>query len=113
MVGDPCVPPIHLPLVLVVGGHYQGKGGTVAPEPNNGQQRHWTAALRRRSIAVSRSLAMPLAHPKDALPARQRRLAAVKGIERRVALFAHPHVNRKAAPEMYRLSIQTGRSFAV
>ena len=67
--------------VLVVGGHYRGKGGTVAPERNNGQQRHWTAALRRRSIAVSRSLAMPLAHSKDALPARQRRLAAVKGIE--------------------------------
>jgi hypothetical protein len=81
MVGDPCVPPIHLPLVLVVGGHYQGKGGTVAPERNNGQQRHWTAALRRRSIVVSRSLAMPLAHSKDALPARQRRLATVKGIE--------------------------------
>jgi hypothetical protein len=85
------------PLVLAVGG----------------QQRHWTAALRRRSIVVFRSLAMPLAHPKDALPARQRRLAAVKGIERWVALFAHLHVNRKAAPEMYRLSIQTGRFFAI
>ena len=56
---------------------------------------------------------MPLAHPKDALPARQRRLAAVKGIERRVALFAHLHVNKEAAPEMYRLPIQTGRLFAI
>jgi insertion element IS1 protein InsB len=101
------------PLVLAVGSHYQGKGGTVALERNNGQQRHWTAALRRRSIVVSKSLAMPLAHPKDALPARQRRLAAAKGIERRVALFAHLHVNKDAAPEMYRLPIQTGRSFAV
>ena len=46
------------PLVLAVGGHYQGKGETVALERNNGQQRHWTAALRRRSIVVSKSLAM-------------------------------------------------------
>ena len=30
------------PLVLAVGGHYQGKGETVALERNNGQQRHWT-----------------------------------------------------------------------
>src|SRR3954454_71315 len=96
------------PLVLAVGGHYQGKGETVALERNNGQQRHWTAALRRRSIVVSKSLAMPLAHPKDALPARQRRLAAVKGIERAVALFAHLHVNKEAAPEMYKLPIQAG-----
>jgi hypothetical protein len=56
---------------------------------------------------------MPLAHPKDALPARQRRLAAVKGIERRVALFAHLPVNKEAAPEMFRLPIQTGRLFAI
>jgi len=56
-------------------------------ERNNGQQRHWTAALRRRSIVVSKSLAM---------------------IERRVALFAHLHVNKEAAPEMYRLPIQAG-----
>src|SRR3954469_10725522 len=75
------------PLVLAVGGHYQGKGETVALERNNGQQRHWTAALRRRSIVVSKSLAM---------------------IERRVALFAHLHVNKDAAPEMYRLPIQVG-----
>src|SRR4051812_19398457 len=88
------------PLVLAVGGHYQGKGETVALERNNGQQRHWTAAPRRRSIVVSKSLAMPFAHPKDALPARQRRLAAAKGIERRVALFAHLHVNKDAAPEI-------------
>jgi insertion element IS1 protein InsB len=75
------------PLVLAVGRHYQGKGETVAVERNNAQQRHWTAALRRRSIVVSKSLAM---------------------IERRVALFAHLHVNKEAAPEMYRLPIQTG-----
>ena len=47
---------------------------------------------KRRSIVVSKSLAM---------------------IERRVALFAHLHVNKEAAPEMYRLPIQTGRSFAI
>jgi len=75
------------PLVLAVGSHYQGKGETVALERNNGQQQHWTAALRRRSIVVSKSLAM---------------------IERRVALFAHLYVNKDAAPEMYRLPIQAG-----
>jgi insertion element IS1 protein InsB len=75
------------PLVLAVGGHYQGKDETVALERNNAQQRHWTAALRRRSIVVSKSLAM---------------------IERRVALFAHLHVNKDATPEMYRLPIQPG-----
>ena len=75
------------PLVLAVGGHYQGKDQTVALERNNAQQRHWTAALRRRSIVVSKSLAM---------------------IERRVALFAHLHVNKDATPEMYRLPIQPG-----
>jgi insertion element IS1 protein InsB len=63
------------PLVLAVGNHYQGKGETVALERNNGQQRHWTAVLRRRSIVVSKSLGMPLTHPKDALSAQQRRLA--------------------------------------
>lgn len=78
------------PLVLAVGGHYQGKGETVALERNNGQQRH--AALRRRSIVVSKSLAM---------------------IERRVALFAHLHVNKEAAPEMYRLPIQAGGFIAL
>src|SRR4051794_36890053 len=41
---------------------------------------------QRRSVVVSKSLAMPLAHPKDALSGRQRRLAVAKGIERRVAL---------------------------
>jgi insertion element IS1 protein InsB len=46
------------PLVLAVGRHYQGKGETVAVERNNAQQRHWTAALRRRSIVVAKSLAM-------------------------------------------------------
>ena len=75
------------PLVLAVGGHYQGKDETIALERNNAQQRHWTAALRRRSIVVSKSLAM---------------------IERRVALFAHLHVNKDATPEMYRLPIQPG-----
>jgi insertion element IS1 protein InsB len=80
------------PLVLAVGSHYQGKGETVALERNNGQQRHWTAALRRRSIVVSKSLAM---------------------IERRVALFAHLHVNKDAAPEMYRLPIQNGRCLTI
>jgi insertion element IS1 protein InsB len=73
---------------LVLGSHYQGKSETVALERNNAQQRHWTAALRRRSIVVSKSLAM---------------------IERRVALFAHFHVNKDAAPEMYRLPIQSSR----
>jgi insertion element IS1 protein InsB len=96
------------PLVLAVGGRYQGRGETVALERNTDQQRLWTAALRRRSIVVSKSLAISFAHPKDALPARQRRLAAAKGIERRVALFAHLHVNKDAAPEMYKLPIQTG-----
>src|SRR5918994_275271 len=70
---------------LVLGGHYQGKVETVAVERNNGQQRHWTAALRRRSIVVSNAM-----------------------IERRVALFAHLHVNKEAAREMYRLPIQAG-----
>jgi hypothetical protein len=40
---------------------------------------------------------MPLAHPKDALSSRQRRLAAAKGIERRVILFGHLPVNKDAA----------------
>jgi insertion element IS1 protein InsB len=34
-------------------------------------------------------------------------------IERRVALFAHFHVNKEAAPEMYRLPIQAGRIFTL
>jgi hypothetical protein len=68
--------------------------------------------LRRRSIVVSRSMAMPRAHPKDALPARQRRQAAAKGIERRVALFAHLHVNRDAPADMYRLPIDRSSAFA-
>jgi hypothetical protein len=34
-------------------------------------------------------------------------------IERRVALFAHLHVNKEAGPEMYRLPIQNGRLFAI
>ena len=80
------------PLVLAVGNHYQGKGETVALERNNGQQRHWTAPLRRRSIVVSKSLAM---------------------IERRVALFAHLHVNKEAPPEMHRLPIQAGGFIAL
>ena len=71
---------------------FQGKSETVALEHNNDQQQHWTAALRRRSIVISKSLAM---------------------IERRVALFAHLHVNKDAAPEMYRLPIQNRRLFAI
>jgi insertion element IS1 protein InsB len=97
---------------LAPGAHYQGKDHTVALERTNAQQRHWTAALRRRSIVVSRSMAMPRAHPKDALPARQRRQAAAKGIERRVALFAHLHVNREAPADMYRLPIDRSSAFA-
>jgi hypothetical protein len=54
------------------------------------QQRHW--ALRRRSVVVSKSLTM---------------------IKRWVALFAHLHVNKDAAPEMYRLSIQAGGFLAI
>jgi hypothetical protein len=46
----------------------------------------------RRSGGVSKSLAM---------------------IERRVALFAHLHVNKEAAPEMYRLPIQAGGLLAL
>jgi hypothetical protein len=65
---------------------------TVVLERNNGQQRHWTAALRRCSIVVSKSRAM---------------------IERRVTLFAHLHVNKEAAPEMYRLPIEPDRLFAI
>jgi insertion element IS1 protein InsB len=56
---------------LAPGTPYQANDHTVALEWTNAQQRHWTAALRRRSLVVSRSMAMPLAHPKDALPARQ------------------------------------------
>jgi insertion element IS1 protein InsB len=56
-------------------------------ERNNAQQRHWIAALRRRSIVVSKSL---------------------PPIKRRIALFAHLHVNKDAALEMYRLPIQVG-----
>jgi insertion element IS1 protein InsB len=74
---------------LALGIHYQGKDQTVALE--RAQQRHWTAALRRCSIVVSRSMAM---------------------IERRVALFAHLHVNRDAPPDMYRLPIGNSTAFA-
>src|SRR4051812_17088283 len=45
------------PLVLAVGGHYQGKGETVALERNNGQQRHWTAAALDSGSADSGSAA--------------------------------------------------------
>jgi len=76
---------------LALGVHYQGKDQTVALERTNAQQRHWTAALRRRSIVVSRSMAM---------------------IERRVALFAHLPVNRDAPPDMYRLPIGTSAALA-
>jgi insertion element IS1 protein InsB len=56
-----------------------------------GRRRHWTAALRRRPIVVSKSLSM---------------------IKRLDALFTDLHVKKEAAPEMYRLPIQTGKSFA-
>jgi hypothetical protein len=61
-----------------------GKDESVRLERNNGRQRHWVASCRRRSIVVSRSGAM---------------------IDRRMALFAHLHVNRQAKPEMRRLSL--------
>jgi len=70
--------------VLPVGRHYVGKDESVRLERNNGRQRHWVASCRRRSIVVSRSGAM---------------------IDRRMALFAHLHVNRQAKPEMRRLPI--------
>jgi insertion element IS1 protein InsB len=34
-------------------------------------------------------------------------------IERRVALFAHLHVNKEAPPEMHRLPIQAGGFIAL
>jgi insertion element IS1 protein InsB len=70
--------------VLPVGRHYVGKDESVRLERNNGRQRHWVASCRRRSIVVSRSGAM---------------------IDRRMALFAHLHVNRQAKPKMRRLPI--------
>ena len=68
--------------VLPVGRHYQGKDQSVALERNNGRQRHWVGACRRKSIIVSKSKAM---------------------VNRRMALFAHLHVNDHAPPEMHRL----------
>ena len=68
--------------VLAAGRHYQGKDHTVALEQNNGRQRHWVGACRRKSIIVSKSKAM---------------------VERRMALFAHLHVNGDAPPEMHTL----------
>jgi hypothetical protein len=38
--------------------------------------------------------------------------AAAKGIERRVALFAHLHVNREALADMDRLPIDRAAAFA-
>ena len=67
---------------LPVGQHHQGKDQTVASERNNGQQRHWVGACRRKSIIVSKSEAM---------------------VNRRMALFAHLHVNGDAPPEMHLL----------
>ena len=65
-----------------------GKDESVRLERNNGRQRHWVASCRRRFIVVSRSGAM---------------------IDRRIALFAHLHVNRHAKPEVRRLSIAQER----
>jgi len=50
----------------------QSKTETVAIERNNGQQRHWLAAFRRRSIVVTKSL---------------------KVLESALALFAYYHIN--------------------
>jgi insertion element IS1 protein InsB len=75
-----------------VGRHYVGKDESVCLERNNGLQRHWVASCRRRSIVVSRSGAM---------------------INRRIALFAHLHVNRQARPEMRRLSIARERRLKI
>jgi insertion element IS1 protein InsB len=50
----------------------QSKSETVAIERNNGRQRHWLAAFRRRSIVVTKSL---------------------KVLESALALFAFYHVN--------------------
>jgi insertion element IS1 protein InsB len=69
-----------------------GKDESVCLERNNGLQRHWVASCRRRSIVVSRSGAM---------------------INRRIALFAHLHVNRQARPEMRRLSIARERRLKI
>jgi len=66
--------------VLPVGRHYQGKDQSVALERNNGRQRHWVGSCRRKSIIVSKSTAM---------------------VNRRMALFAHLHVNDEAPPEMH------------
>jgi len=63
--------------VLPVGQPYQGKDQSVALERNNGRHRHWVGACRRKSIIVSKSKAM---------------------VKRRMALFAHLHVNREAPP---------------
>ena len=50
----------------------QSKSETVAVERNNGRQRHWLAAFRRRSIVVTKSL---------------------KVLESALALFAFYHIN--------------------
>ncbi|MCW2241777.1 IS1 family transposase [Azospirillum canadense] len=68
--------------VMPVGRHYQGKDQSVALERNNGRQRHWVGTCRRKSIIVCKSKAM---------------------VNRRMALFAHLHVNDEAGPEMHRL----------
>nr|WP_247894416.1 IS1 family transposase [Azospirillum sp. B510] len=76
--------------VLAAGRHYQGKDQTVALERNNGQQRHWVGACRRKSIIVSKSKAM---------------------VDRRITLFAHLHVNGDAPPEMRTLpGVLSGRT---
>ena len=78
--------------VLPIGRHYVGKDESVRLERNNGRQRHWVASCRRRSIVVSRSGAM---------------------IDRRMALFAHLHVNRQAKPGMRRLPIGQKQSLNI
>jgi len=70
--------------LLRVGRHYQGKDQTVRVERDNGRQRHWIAACRRKSIVVSKTVDM---------------------VNRRMALYAHFHPNGQADPKMARLPL--------
>ena len=57
---------------LPVGRHYIGKDETTMSERNHARLRHWFARFRRRTVVVSKSVAM---------------------VDRTVALFAHDHCN--------------------
>jgi hypothetical protein len=48
---------------------------------------------------------MPLTPSKDALPARQRRLAAAKGIDRSIALAARLYINLDVDPSFCHLPV--------